>query len=215
MDWIFKAARDFKLKDLTTLLTVNLFDRAAGLLPRLQKRLVAVACLRVASKYEEVYISQMADLLRATSHAFSREDILQAEFSVLGALNFEVSQTCHLTVVERVRLLLRLDPDSHFSHAAVYLVKLTQLDPDLAQANQHLLAVAVAAFVAQRVFEKKVPSQLFAQLGASAEAAAGFACRFEALVRESQGQPLNPVRRCFAGLVGPQACSQTESLLRS
>lgn len=213
VDWIFKVCRDFKLKDLTALLTVNLFDRAAGLLPKVDKRLLAVACLRIASKYEEIYINQMADLIKVTNNAFSREEILQTEFSVLGVLKFEISQPCHLTVVERARVLLRLDPESPFSQAAAYLVKLSQLDFDLAQANQHLLAVAAAAFVAQRGFDKRIPAQVFAQLGASAEEAWKYAAKFEALARESQSQPLNAVRRSFLGQVGPQTCSQLEPRL--
>ena len=172
-----------------------------------------MACLRVASKYEEIYINQLADLIKVTCNAYSREDILQAEYTILGVLKFEISQTCHLTVVERVRVLLRLDSESQFSHTAAYLVKLCQLDFDLVQSNQYLLTVAASTFVAQRAFDKKVSAQVFSLLGASAEEVCALTAKFEAIARESQGLPLNPVRRSFVAQVGPQTASLIEPRL--
>ena len=50
--------------------------------------MLGVASLLVATKYEEIYPPELKDLLHIAENKFSKEDILQMEFSILTTLQF-------------------------------------------------------------------------------------------------------------------------------
>lgn len=68
----------FELMDETLYLTVNLIDRFLAVQPVLRKKLqlVGVTAMLLASKYEEVSVPVVDDLILISDKAYSRKDVL-------------------------------------------------------------------------------------------------------------------------------------------
>ena len=93
VDWLVDVHLKFKLIPETIYLAVNLLDRY------LEKRevdrpglqLVGVACLLIASKYEEIYPIQLRDLVYVCDRAYIGIEIIEMEETVLKALSYKVT----------------------------------------------------------------------------------------------------------------------------
>jgi len=53
---------------------------------RTKLQLVAVSAMLIASKYEEIYAPEVRDFVFITDNAYTREEILQMEMSILTTL---------------------------------------------------------------------------------------------------------------------------------
>ena len=49
-------------------------------------QLVGVTALFIAAKYEEIYPPQIKDFVFITDRAYSKEDVLEMEFTILSTL---------------------------------------------------------------------------------------------------------------------------------
>mmetsp|Transcript_14874 Transcript_14874/g.10776 ORF Transcript_14874/g.10776 Transcript_14874/m.10776 type:complete len:103 (+) Transcript_14874:1018-1326(+) len=85
IDWLVEVHLKFKLLPETLFLTVNLIDRYLGVvsIPRQKLQLVGVTCMLVACKYEEIYPPIVKDFVYITDNAYTKEEILEMEKSVL------------------------------------------------------------------------------------------------------------------------------------
>ena len=83
----------FKLVPDTLFLTIALIDKYLELKPvtRQNLQLVGVACFLIAAKYEEIYPPEIRDLVYITDRAYTKEQILEMESSILNALHFQIS----------------------------------------------------------------------------------------------------------------------------
>ena len=52
---------------------------------------MAVAALLIASKYEEIYVPELKDFVFISDHAYTKQDILQMERSILITLEFNIN----------------------------------------------------------------------------------------------------------------------------
>lgn len=70
----------------TLYLTVNLIDRFLALKPVIRKKLqlVGVTAMLLASKYEEVSVPVVEDLVLISDKAYSREEVLEMVSIQLG-----------------------------------------------------------------------------------------------------------------------------------
>lgn len=103
VDWLVEVAAEYKLHSDTLFLTVAYIDRYLSVVPvpRSELQLVGVACMLVASKYEEIYAPTVEDFCYITDHTYSRERLLAAEQSVLAALRFEMTAPTTKTFLRR------------------------------------------------------------------------------------------------------------------
>ena len=87
MDWMVEVHLKFKMVPETLYLTVNLIDRylQRKTVRRSKLQLVGVACLMLASKYEEIYPPELRDLVYITDRAYVRNQ--QASKHALNAGN--------------------------------------------------------------------------------------------------------------------------------
>lgn len=173
--------------------------------------LLAVACMRISSKYEEILINELGDYEKATNHKFSRQQINNTELQVIEAVGFAISQTCHITVVERVRLLQGLD--SSFMDVSMFLLKVTQIDSRLATENQYILSVAIAALVSERVFHKPVTDATLKALFVCPAHVMKFLNPLKQAIKASVMEPLNPARRCLIQYFGTGPVKKMEDLM--
>lgn len=92
IDWLVEVHHKFKLQRSTLYLCVNIIDRyltkVAILRGKLQ--LVGVTAMFIACKFEEVYPPEVRDFVYITDHAYSREEVLRMETSILTELNYEI-----------------------------------------------------------------------------------------------------------------------------
>ncbi len=93
VDWIVGASQELSLLEETTCLAVVILDRVLCARPVSPARvqLVALACLLVASKYEEIYYPRIEDLLWTVSDTVTQSELIKAELIVLKTLAFDLS----------------------------------------------------------------------------------------------------------------------------
>ena len=93
VDWIIEVHLRFKMLPETLFLTVNLIDRylEKRQIMRTRLQLLAVAALLIASKYEEIYVPEISDFVFITDKAYTKEEILEMESSILRTLEFNIT----------------------------------------------------------------------------------------------------------------------------
>jgi len=93
VDWLVEVHLKFKLVPETLYLTVNLIDRYLDRreVSRPKLQLVGVTALLIASKYEEIYPPELRDLVYICDRAYSRDEILKMEETVLKTLEYQIT----------------------------------------------------------------------------------------------------------------------------
>lgn len=93
LDWLVEVHLKFKFELPTLYLTVNLIDRflERKVVLRQKLQLVGVTAMLLASKYEEMYAPEVADFVYLTDRAYTKEEILATESTMLNTLSFRLS----------------------------------------------------------------------------------------------------------------------------
>lgn len=93
VDWLVEVHLKFKLVPETLYLTVNIIDRYLERkeVSRPKLQLIGVTSLLIASKYEEIYPPELRDLVYICDRAYSKEEILDMEETVLKALEYQIT----------------------------------------------------------------------------------------------------------------------------
>jgi len=77
-------------------------------------RLVGVACILIASKYEEIYPPEIRDLIHLTERAYLKHDVLEMENDILQTLNFDITIPTAHTFLCRFLKAAHADRFSHY-----------------------------------------------------------------------------------------------------
>ncbi|KAJ8908759.1 hypothetical protein NDN08_005464 [Rhodosorus marinus] len=93
VDWLVDVHQKFKLSPDTLFLTVNVVDRflSTEKVVRQKLQLVGVSSMLIASKYHEIYAPETNDFVYISDRAYTREEILKMEATVLNRLGFNVT----------------------------------------------------------------------------------------------------------------------------
>lgn len=80
--------RKFRLLSETLYVTISIIDRFLSKvnIKKSQLHMLGVASILIASKYEEIYPPELKDLLAISENKFSKEEVLQMEFTILTTL---------------------------------------------------------------------------------------------------------------------------------
>ncbi|KAL0274913.1 UNVERIFIED_CONTAM: hypothetical protein PYX00_002935 [Menopon gallinae] len=95
VDWIFEVQQSFRLLNETVQLAIALLDRFMQDHPGIVKdelQLVAVACIFLASKYEEMYPPDLEDLVDISAKTYTKGQILKMEQVIFSALDFQMGR---------------------------------------------------------------------------------------------------------------------------
>jgi cyclin B len=144
VDWLVDVHKKYKLRPETLFLAVNLIDRYLEIQVTAQRllQLVGVTCLLIAAKFEEVYPPQIKDFVYVTDKAYSREDILKMEVSILKALQFKICRPTAMNFLERYQCVNGCT-DAH-RDLAQYLLELTLVDYKMLKyAPSHMAAACI------------------------------------------------------------------------
>ncbi|KAI8475366.1 MAG: cyclin-like protein [Monoraphidium minutum] len=150
--WLSEVAGEFKLQQETLFLGVRLLDSfqaasPAGV-PRNVLQLVAVACMMVASKQDEVSHPSVDDFTEIAADAFKREDLLRMERLLLDALEWRVQQPTAYTflhILTQARAVLSGRLTRRGVALSAYLAELSLLDYALLPRPPSLVAAAALA----------------------------------------------------------------------
>lgn len=143
IDWLVEVHMKYKLKTETLFLAVNLIDRylEKKSMTRKKLQLVGVTGMLIAAKFEEIYPPEVRDFVYITDKAYTKEEILQMEVSMLTVLEFTINCPTVAHFFERYQRINRCS-ESH-RHLLQYVLELTLPDfKMLRYSPSHLAAAA-------------------------------------------------------------------------
>lgn len=154
IDWLIDVHQNFKLLPETLYIAVKLIDRYTELVqvPRSKYQLVGVTAMLIASKYEEIYPPYVKDFVYITDKAFTKEQVLEMEQSMLLNLDYNLTFPTPLRFLERYSRLAECDQELFFLSS--YMMELSLVEVNMNQWSPSLLACA-AIYVAKKI--KEIP----------------------------------------------------------
>ncbi|XP_024167619.1 G2/mitotic-specific cyclin C13-1 isoform X2 [Rosa chinensis] len=92
VDWLVEVAEEYKFVSDTLYLTVSYIDRylSSHVISKNKLQLLGVACMFIASKYEEICPARIEEFCYITDNSYMIEEVLEMEKDVLKFLNFEI-----------------------------------------------------------------------------------------------------------------------------
>ncbi len=92
VDWLVEVHYKFRLQAPTLYLCINLLDRYLTVekISRVKLQLVGVTALLIACKFEEMYPPEIRDCVYITDNAYTREEVLNMEQSILKTLDYQL-----------------------------------------------------------------------------------------------------------------------------
>mmetsp|Transcript_34440 Transcript_34440/g.101222 ORF Transcript_34440/g.101222 Transcript_34440/m.101222 type:complete len:396 (-) Transcript_34440:78-1265(-) len=149
-DWLVSCHRKFKFVPETLYLAVSLVDRYLSrvvIIQRSNLQLVGVACLLIASKYEEIYCLALRDCVHVCAKAYSGNEILEMEWAILTELEFKIFGPTAYTFISR--FLKAANADKRTIQMASFLLDGTLQNYKLLQYLPSQLAAA-AVMIARK-----------------------------------------------------------------
>ncbi|XP_010543801.1 PREDICTED: cyclin-B1-3 isoform X1 [Tarenaya hassleriana] len=130
VDWLVEVHFKFELSPETLYLTINITDRflSAKTVPRRELQLVGIAALLMASKYEEIWPPQVNDLVYVTDNAYSSEQILVMEKTILGTLGWYLTVPTQYVFLARFIKAAISDPE--MENMVYFLAELGMMNYD-------------------------------------------------------------------------------------
>merc|ERR1719424_2509729 len=129
IDWLVEVHMKYKLCPETLHLTVNLIDRYLTKVPPIKRKrlqLVGVVAMFIASKYEEIRPPELKDWVYITDSAYTKDDVLQMECTMLTTLSFQIAVP---TAVHFFNILQKVNGcDDVHRDLAQYILELSLLD---------------------------------------------------------------------------------------
>merc|ERR1711865_828439 len=92
IDWLVEVHNKYRLRPETLHLTVNLIDRylSKKQITRKRLQLIGVAAMFIASKFEEISPPELHDWVYITDNAYTKNDVLMMECTMLTTLSFKI-----------------------------------------------------------------------------------------------------------------------------
>merc|ERR1711865_120760 len=92
MDWLIEVHMKYRLRSETLHLAVNLIDRHLSRMPIVRRRLqlIGVCAMFIAAKFEEITPPEINDWVYITDKAYTKEELLGMECTMLSALSFQI-----------------------------------------------------------------------------------------------------------------------------
>ena len=141
VDWIIAVHHKMKLLPETLYLTIAIMDRFLEKVNVVKDKvqLVGLTAFLIACKYEEIYPPEIADLHKVCD-AYTKNEILKMEKTILKALDFKLSYPLPLHFLRRFSKAAHADQEIHT--LAKYLMELGLIDYECSSWKPSLLAAA-------------------------------------------------------------------------
>ncbi|KAK4429624.1 Cyclin-A1-1 [Sesamum alatum] len=160
IDWLVEVAEEYRLVPDTLYLTVNYIDRylSGNVMDRQRLQLLGVACMMIATKYEEICAPQVEEFCYITDNTYFKDEVLQMESAVLNYLKFEMTAAtakCFLRRFVRAAQGVNEAPLLQLECMANYIAELSLLEYSMLCFAPSLIA-ASSIFLAKFIL---VPSK--------------------------------------------------------
>jgi len=111
VDWIIEVHFQFKLKVESLFLTINLIDRFLEKVSVTKEtlQLVGVSAMLIACKYEEIWPPLIKDYIHISDNAYTKDQIIAMELSMLTELDFNVNFVSSYSFLERFIQISKID----------------------------------------------------------------------------------------------------------
>lgn len=149
IDWIIEVHFQFKLKTESLFLTVNLIDRYLERI-RVTKenlQLVGVSAMLIACKYEEIWPPLIKDYIHMCDNAYTKDQIINMELSMLSELDFNVDFVSSYSFLERLSSMTETSIQTR--HLAQYLIEISMLDYESMHTKPSYLAASALYLAGQ------------------------------------------------------------------
>ena len=102
IDWMHEVTAKFRLQQETLFLSIHITDRFLSHVSVARRRLQLLGCvaLLLACKYEEMLVPDVDDFVHISDKAYTREEVIAMEATVLNVLHFELTSPSPLRFVE-------------------------------------------------------------------------------------------------------------------
>ncbi|XP_057795703.1 cyclin-A1-1 isoform X2 [Salvia miltiorrhiza] len=155
IDWLIEVAEEYRLVPDTLYLAVNYIDRylSGNVMDRQRLQLLGVACMMIASKYEEICAPQVEEFCYITDNTYVKEEVLQMESAVLNYLKFEMTAPtakCFLRRFVRAAQGVNEAPLMQLECMANYVAELSLLEYSMLSFAPSLIA-ASSIFLARYI----------------------------------------------------------------
>ena len=153
VDWIIEVTFKFKLRQETLYLSINLIDRflEKKRISREILQLVAVSCLSLAAKYEEIYPPEIRDYSYITDKTYTKNQILKMEYDVLAVLDFDL---LHVSPYDFLTRLFQISENSKkLFYLAEYLIEITLLEYKMIIYSS-LVKASCSIYIARKILKE-------------------------------------------------------------
>lgn len=160
IEWLVLVTQRLSMVPETPYITVDIIDRylqAAPSLSRSKLQLLGVTALFIASKYEEITIPSVGDLVRLSAETYRHEDILEMERTVLKTLDYRFGKPTAITFLRRYSKAAMTNVKSH--HLAKYILELTLLSTSLSVVPPSRRAAAALLYSRSLLYPTKTTAQ--------------------------------------------------------
>lgn len=156
IDWIIAVHHKFKLLPETLYLTISIMDRFLEKVNVTKEKvqLVGLTAFFIACKYEEIYPPEILDFLKVCD-AYSKNEILKMEKTILKTLDFKLSYPLPLHFLRRFSKAANADQEIHT--LAKYLMELGLLDYECSGWKPSLIAAVSLYLTLQLLSETTEP----------------------------------------------------------
>ncbi|KMZ74609.1 Cyclin A-like protein [Zostera marina] len=153
VDWLVEVSEEYKLSSYTIYLTISYVDRFLShkRIQRTQLQLLGIACMLVASKYEEISSPNIEDFCYITDNTYRQQELVEMELEVLKFLKWELGVPTVKTFLWRYINSCQDQSDGQSSHVeflSSYLAELSLLEYNCVQFLPSVIA-ASAVFLAR------------------------------------------------------------------
>lgn len=124
VNWIVLVHIKFKLALETLYLTIHLikeYIHRVKAVRRSKFQLLGIACILIASKYEEIKCVEIYDLTRICDHAYTEVEIKLFELEILTTLNFNINVPTSFTFM--CRYIVVINSDTKIIKTACYILE--------------------------------------------------------------------------------------------
>lgn len=128
VSWLIEVHLKYQLLPETLYITVNLVDRFCEKqeVARSAYQLLGVTAMLIACKYEEIQVPRIEDFVDITDNTYTKQQILEQEFYILKALQYDITFPTIYRFLERYHSLSEASPEAFF--LACYLIELSLIE---------------------------------------------------------------------------------------
>lgn len=162
IEWLVLVSQRLSAVSETLYLTVDILDRylqAARSVSRSKLQLVGVTAFFIASKYEEIAIPTVGDMVRLSADTYTNREILERERMVLKTLDYRLGKPTAITFLRRYSKAATTNVKSH--HLAKYILELTLLSASLSVVPPSRRAAAALLLSRSLLYPTKTAAQLW------------------------------------------------------